>query len=509
MSKTPNAVSLPLGSPRRNESLFAWLHRELREAILDGRLKPGTLLPPSRTLATQCGVARGTVVGVFEQLISEGYLESRAGSGTRVHAILPDQLFRAAKIPEKKAGPPTRARLAKRAGLMSFSPFPGTGESRPVRAFRSNLPSVVHFPVDLWSRLTAKRMRLASRELLLAGDITGYRPLREAMSAHLGLTRGVVCDPDQIFILSGTQQALDLVARLTLDPGDEAWVEEPGYPGATTIFRAVGANPLPVPVDESGLRVMEGIRSTPRARLAYVTPAHQFPLCVTMSVERRMQLLEWSRQTGAWIFEDDCDSEFRFDGRPLPALQGLDPKGNVVFSGSFSKILFPSLRIGYVVVPPHLVEAMRAARSITDRYGPSLAQAVLNDFITEGHFERLLRRMRGIYAEHLEVLVNASKSHWGERLVVRRTQTGLQTVARLEAGRSAQEFARAAMDVGVEVVPVSRYSICAKSDDKLQLGFAAVSPPELRVGVEAVSRLLRFSSSARNFAKPLDVSDNA
>jgi GntR family transcriptional regulator/MocR family aminotransferase len=350
-------------------------------------------------------------------------------------------------------------------------------------------------------------MRLASRELLLAGDITGHRPLREAMSAHLGLTRGVVCDPDQIFILSGIQQALDLVARLTLDPGDEAWVEDPGYPGATTMFQAVGANPIPVPVDESGLRVTEGIRISPRARLAYVTPAHQFPLCVTMSVERRVQLIEWSRQTGAWIFEDDCDSEFRFDGRPLPALQGLHPKGNVIFAGSFSKMLFPSLRIGYLVVPPHLVEAMRAARSITDRYGPSLTQAVLSDFIAEGHFDRHLRRMRGIYGEHLEALARASECHWGERLVVRKTQTGLQTVALLRDGGSAEELARAAKDVGVEVVPVSRYAIRSKPDDKLQLGFAAVSPSELRVGVEAVSRLLDSASLAGMFAKPRNSSD--
>jgi GntR family transcriptional regulator/MocR family aminotransferase len=329
------------------------------------------------------------------------------------------------------------------------------------------------------------------------------------MSAHLGLTRGVACDPDQILILSGAQQALDLVARLTLDPGDEAWVEDPGYPSATSIFRAVGAKPVPVPVDESGLQVKEGIRTAPRARLAYVTPAHQFPLCVTMSVGRRMQLLEWSRQTGGWIFEDDCDSEFRFDGRPLPTLQGLDPKGNVIFSGSFSKMLFPSLRIGYLVVPPHLVDAMRAARSITDRYGPSLAQTVLSDFITEGHFERHLRRMRGIYAEHLEVLAQASQSHWGERLVVRKTQTGLQTVARLEARWSAEEFARAAMDVGVEVVPVSQYAVGSMPDDKLQLGFAAVSPTELRFGVEAVSRLLNANSSAGMFAKLRDVPDSA
>jgi GntR family transcriptional regulator/MocR family aminotransferase len=221
-----------------------------------------------------------------------------------------------------------------------------------------------------------------------------------------------------------------------------------------------------------------------------VTPANQFPLCVTLSMERRLKLLEWSRSTGAWIFEDDYDSEFRFDGRPLAAMQGLQPGGNVIFSGSFSKMLFPSLRLGYLVLPPHLVEPLRAARSITDRHSPMIDQAVLCDFIAEGHFGRYLRRMRQIYAEHLDILMSESQKQWGDRLVVQPVQTGLQTIGWLGGGRDDVSFARAAHGVGVTLIPLSDWAIRWKRRDGLQIGFAAVEPSELRRGVKALAALL-------------------
>ncbi|RYD47453.1 MAG: PLP-dependent aminotransferase family protein, partial [Verrucomicrobiaceae bacterium] len=393
MARTPHQIELPMRPPKGAETLFAWLYRELRSAILTGRLKPGTMLPPTRTLAGQWKIARGTVVRVFEQLIAESYLESQVGAGTWVNHKLPDEYFNAK---ENEAAPKetvVKGKLSKRGGEMSFSPFLSPMEVRGgLRAFASNQPSVSHFPAELWSRLGARRMRLASRQMLMAGDVLGYRPLREAIAAHLGSTRGVVCDVDQVMVVSGTQQALDLVARITLDPGDAVWMEDPGYPGASRIFRAAGAKLVPIPVDSNGMKVAEGLKRAPGAKLAYVTPANQFPLCVTLPLERRLKLLEWSRMAGAWIFEDDYDTEFRFDGRPLTAMQGLAPEGNVIFCGSFSKMLFPSLRMGYVVLPPHLVEPMRAARSLTDRFGPMVEQAVLCDFITEGHFGRYLRR---------------------------------------------------------------------------------------------------------------------
>lgn len=493
MAKTPHHVEFPLRSPHANESLSGWLYRELRAAILDGRLKPCTRLPASRGIAAQYHIARGTVVHVFEQLLAEGYLESRVGSGTSVNRKLPDNFFDATSPqtrPVPAAKPVVHGGLSRQGTKLAIPPFPDGTRPRAIRAFRANQPSVDHFPTEVWSRLGARRMRLASREMLLAGDVLGHRPLREAIAAHLGATRGVVCTADQVMIVSGTQQALDLVIRLVLDAGDEAWMEDPGYEGAVAILRAVGAKLVPVPVDENGLRVTEGLKRAPRARFAFVTPAHQFPLGGALPLERRLQLLEWSRSTGAWIFEDDYDSEFRFAGRPLAAMQGLAPDGNVIFCGSFSKMLFPALRMGFLVVPSHLVDPLCAARCIVDRYGPLLAQAVLCDFISEGHFERHLRRMREIYAEHLDVLQTAARREWGDRLTLQTTDTGLQTVAWLTKDRDDVEFARAASGVGVEVVALSEYALKWKGRHGLQIGFASVGPAELRRGVRALAKLL-------------------
>lgn len=476
--------------PQGSETLFAWLYRELRMAILNGQLKPGTQLPPTRTLAAQWGIARGTVIRVFEQLLSESYLESRIGAGTTVNRKLPDDYFSAAGKTPAHSGSSVRGGLSKRGGQMSVSPFLNPAETRSVRAFSANQPSVIHFPTDLWSRLGGRRMRLASREMLLSGDVLGYRPLREAIAAHLGSTRGVVCDADQVMIVSGTQQALDLVARITLDPGDAIWMEDPGYPGASSIFRAAGAKLVPIPVDKNGMKVSEGLKRAPAAKLAYVTPANQFPLCVTLPLERRLKLLEWSRTTGAWIFEDDYDTEFRFDGRPLTAMQGLAPDGNVIFSGSFSKMLFPSLRMGYLVLPKHLVEPMRGARSLTDRFGPMVEQAVLCDFIAEGHFGRYLRRMRQVYSENLDLLMTESRREWGDRLVLQPAQAGLQTIGWLADGRSDMEFARAALGCGVSVMPLSAWALRWKQRSAIQVGFAAVGHDEIRRGVRALAALL-------------------
>jgi GntR family transcriptional regulator/MocR family aminotransferase len=456
-------------------------------------LKPGTRLPTTRGLAAQHHISRGTVVNVFEKLLSEGYLESHVGSGTSVSRELPDDFFDASGAPAgsiPSAQPAVRGALSKRGKNLAVPLFPDGTKPRAIRAFRANQPSVDHFPTDVWSRIGTRRMRLASREVLLAGDVLGHRPLREAIAAHLGSTRGVLCTADQVMIVSGIQQALDIVTRLVLDPGDEAWMEDPGYEGAVAILRAAGAKLIGVPVDENGLRVTEGLKLAPKARFAFVTPAHQFPLGVTLSRERRLKLLEWSRSTGAWIFEDDYDSEFRFAGRPLAALQGLAPDGNVIFCGSFSKMLFPALRMGFLVVPPHLIDPLCAARTVVDRYGPLVAQAVLCDFITEGHFGRHLRRMREVYAEHLDVLMTAAREEWGERLRLQPTDTGLQTVAWFAQGLKDVEFARAASGRDVEVGALSEFALNRKGRNGLQIGFASVGPAELRRGVRAIAKLL-------------------
>ena len=492
MSKILLHYELALSRKRTGESLSGWLFRELRAAILEGRLKPGALIPPTRALAAQHGLARGTVVRVFEQLISEGYLEARVGSGTSVNRKLPDDFFRAPAKHQAATKAAVRGSLSERGKRLAVSPFLAlTPPQRRSRAFCANHPSVSHFPLELWGRLGSRRLRLASRGMLSAGDVMGYPPLREAIAAHVCFTRGVVCNADQVMVVSGTQQALDLVTRIVLDPGDAAWMEDPGYPGAAAILRANGAKLVPVPVDASGLCVEEGLKRAPKARFAFVTPAHQFPLGVTLSLERRLRLLEWSRTSGAWIFEDDYDSEFRFAGRPLAALQGLAPEGNVLFAGSFSKMLFPSLRLGFVVLPPHLVEPMRAARSLVDRYGPVIEQAVLCDFMAAGHFSQHLRRMREVYAERLEVLTNAAEKEWGDRLRLCPTNTGLQTVGWLAKDVRDREFARAAAACGVEVTPLSNYALRWKILYGIQIGFASAEPRELRRGVTSLAKLLR------------------
>jgi GntR family transcriptional regulator/MocR family aminotransferase len=317
----------------------------------------------------------------------------------------------------------------------------------------------------------------------------GYRPLQEAVADYLTTSRGVKCVPEQVTILSGVQEALDLVARLFLNPGDRVAIEDPGYIGATLVFRAFGATVAPVRINDEGLILNQS--SLKRARLVYVTPAHQFPLGVSMSLPRRLALLAWARTSGAMIFEDDYDSEFRYAGRPVPALQGLDRHGQVIFAGSFSKVLFPSLRLGYLVVPADLVDRFAATQSITNRHAPLLDQAVLADFITKGHFGRHIRRMREVYAERLSVLLKSAEEKLAGLLEISGVEAGLQTAGWLGGGVKADAAARAAAQRGVEVVPLSRYSRRPMAREGLLLGFAAVDTHEIRRGVRDLAIALR------------------
>jgi GntR family transcriptional regulator / MocR family aminotransferase len=314
--------------------------------------------------------------------------------------------------------------------------------------------------------------------------------LRNAISDYLTASRGVKCAPEQIAIVSGVQDALDLVARLLLDPGDRVCMEEPGYQGAAAVFESVGAKVSPIALDEQGMRVPHGrLRS---ARLIYITPAHQFPLGTTMSLPRRLELLEWARKSGALIFEDDYDSEYRYSGRPIPSLQGLDAGDQVIFFGTFSKVLFPSLRIGYLVMPPDLVPHGTAAISVTRRHAPLLDQIVLCDFITEGHFGRHLRRMRQVYAERLTVLLESARERLAGLLEISDIEAGLQTSGWLSRGLTADAAARTAASRGVDVVPLSRHSRLPMAREGLQLGFAAVDAREIRRGVRELAIALEM-----------------
>lgn len=349
-------------------------------------------------------------------------------------------------------------------------------------------PALDLFPTELWAQLTSRRVRSASATLLRGCGPLGFEPLREAVADYLATSRGVTCTSEQVAIVSGVQEALDLVTRLLIDPGDRVCMEDPGYVGASLVFDAAGARVVPVPLDEHGMRV-PGKRARD-ARLAYITPAHQFPVGISMALPRRLELLEWARQTGAMIFEDDHDSEYRYAGRPLPALQGLDRHGVVIFAGSFSKVLFPSLRLGYLVLPPDMVEHVAAAKSLSSRHAPLLDQAVLCQFMSGGHFARHVRRMREIYAHRRLVLIECAEQRLGGLLEITGLEAGLQTAGWLSDGIDGEAAATAAAARDVDVTPLSRFYRGTMQREGLQLGFAAVDTEELRRGTAALADVL-------------------
>ena len=451
------SASYELILPQRDSGVTAyrWLYESLRAEILSGRLRSGTRLPATRDLARQYGLARGTIVTAFDQLRAEGYIEGTVGSGTFVSETLPDgllnvELHGSARVEAKQKRLPRLSDYALHAKL-----FRGY-EDRPIRAFRANLPALDLFPTDLWTTLTTRCLRRISTRNLMGCDPLGYEPLRHAVAEYLGHSRGVRCTAEQVAIVSGVQEAIDLSARILLGPGDGVCVEDPGYPGAAWAFRAFGAHVHNIAVGDDGFDIA---RLPARGiRLIYVTPGHQFPMGSTMNLSKRLQLLAWARRSRAVIFEDDYDSEYRYSGRPIPALQGLDEHGLVIYAGSFSKVLFPSLRLGYVVVPLDLVRRFEAALSLTVRHAPLLDQLVLAQFIGEGHFGRHVRRMREIYAERLAVLLEESRNKLAGLLEMSEVEAGLQTIAWLCRGVDGESAAEAAARRGVDVTPLARYS---------------------------------------------------
>ena len=488
MARKSSTLALNLRGPSSGVLAYRWLYEQLRTAILDGRLRPGARLPATRDLAQAYKLSRTTIITAFEQLKSEGYVEGRTGSGTYVSKVLPEQLLQVGSVLQEARLRHRRIALsayARRLQPLRWRP------SQPVRAFRPNQAALDLFPTTLWAQVAARRLRRVSARLLAGGETLGYRPLREAVAEYLNTSRGVKCNADQVLIVSGAQEGLDRTARLLLNPGDPAWMEEPGYPGAAAVLRAAGAKTCGVPVDAEGLDLERGLRRWPRPKLVYVTPAHQFPLGVTMSLRRRLALLEWARKAGVLIFEDDYDSEYRYSGRPVPALQGLDRAGVVIFGGSFSAVMFPAMRLGYLVVPPEMVDVFAAAQSISTHHPPLLGQAVLCDFISEGHFARHIRRMREVYAERLGVLLKSAGEKLDGLVEISNVEAGLQTIGWLREGTLAEDVAAAAARRNVEVIPLQRYAFGRARTNGIVLGFAAVEPRELRRGVEELAFVLR------------------
>ncbi|RZJ05214.1 MAG: PLP-dependent aminotransferase family protein [Brevundimonas sp.] len=471
----------PTSGRTMQRQIYDWI----QAAVLDGRLRPGQAVPSTRGLALELDISRAPVLAAYDQLIAEGFLTALIGGGTRVSAAIPER-------PVPIVGETRRATGARRVSevasiLRAEPPEPWVGKGD---AFRSSMPAVDHFPIATWSSLVARHARRGGAALLGYGEPMGLASLREALAAYLGAARGVRCSAEQVMIVSGSQSGLQIVARALLNPGDPVLVEDPGYAGAHKAFFMAGARMTPVPVDADGLVVGDGPAALPPARAAYVTPSHQQPMGVVMSATRRLQLLGWAAETDAWIIEDDYDSEFRFGGRPIASLQGLDTTDRVIYIGTFSKVLSPSLRLGYVVAPVDLVPALLAVRKAIDIQAPTLVQAAMADFIREGHFARHLRRMRARYMDRRNLLAEAIDARIGDRLEIVGIQAGLHLTALLPDGVDDVEIATRAAEAGLSVLPLSNCYLGEASRSGLVLGYGAPDEAMIRRGVAKLAALL-------------------
>jgi GntR family transcriptional regulator / MocR family aminotransferase len=489
MSDVASQILLRL-DPKAAASLQAQVCAGLRQAIRAGVLRAGTRLPSSRALAMDLRVSRTTAVLAYEQLVAEGVLTSRSGSGTFVAA-------RGARVvPASPATldvpPAARPPLSRRGAALATTPRTALKLGGAPRPFRIGTPALDRMPLAAWARLMTRRLRTITLGELDYRDPAGEPALREAIAEHVRRVRGATCAADQVIVVAGAQHGLELVCRVLLDPGDRAWLEEPGYTGARAALVGAGARVVSVPVDAEGIDVAAGIRRAPAARLAYVTPSHQYPLGVPMSLGRRQALLAWARQAQAWIVEDDYDCGFDYGSRPIPCLQGLDADGRVIYVGSFSKTLFPALRLGYVIVPADLHGAVAAARRASDVHPPVLDQGVLADFMTSGAFERHLRRMRAEYRRRLAALVTAAATHGRGLLTLRPVTTGLHAVADVP-GVDDQAVFREAVARGVEVMPLSAYAFDRRRRpvQGLVLGFAATPPDLFDAGMQKLAAAIR------------------
>jgi GntR family transcriptional regulator/MocR family aminotransferase len=483
MPKATSSFELTLKSRSRHQTLTNWLYGELRSAILDGRLAPGARLPSSRDFASQYQLSRGTVVSVLERLQAEGYISSRVGFGTWVNRV------EAPRPARQAATTPAYIRRV----ISTYKrpqPWVDTAFVDGIRPFRIGVPAINEFPSEVWGRIAADRARNFRSWLKKEADRRGYRPLRDAIAEYLRSSRGVRCTAEQIVLVSGIQQALDLLARLLLKKGDPIWMEDPGYFGARIAFDNVGARIIAVPVNEEGLSVSAGIKICPDAKGAYVTPAHQFPLGVTMSLERRMALLSWASRAGAFVVEDDYDSEYRFEGPPVPALQSLDNHSSVIFIGSFSKTLFPALRVGYVVLPAPLIDFFLSFRYRTDFRNSSFDQAVLCDFMVDGHLARHLRRMRNLYAERLATLMEGAKQHLGGLLEISNVRAGLYTIGYLKNEMTSRQAETLAAAQSLEVLAVDRCTLRRPDPKALLLGFGGFDESAIRQALIRLAKAL-------------------
>jgi GntR family transcriptional regulator/MocR family aminotransferase len=471
-------------------SIHSQLDTQLRGLIISGRLQPGAKLPSSRRLAGQLGCARNTVLAIFDQLISEGFLEGQAGAGT----------FVASQLDFGFLDPKSRKTSAQRAGARGLSKVGESlialqrAEYLPGRPFALAGPDLSLFPAEVWGRLSARAWRQRPRELVSCTDPFGYPPLRTAIAQHVSAVSGASCDPDQVIVTAGATHAFELIVRLLVDPDEAIWVEDPCSSWAMSVLLAYRMRVVPVPVDEQGLSVVAGERTTSSARMAVLTPSHQYPLGVAMSLSRRLELLDWARRANAWIVEDDYDREFRYEGRPLPSLRALDVDNRVVYISTFSKALVSAFRTGYMVLPEDIAERLRGSRVFEEQSVALPVQVALADFMSEGHFIAHLQRSRRAYARKARAVDHFGRKHLSGLLAFDAPASGLHTVAKFEpalARRIGDADAAAALGkAGIIVTPLSIYAFKAPQPPGFVLGFGTLNEAQIELSMRKMARVL-------------------
>lgn len=476
--KKPLVRDVPTCIPFDSNSripFYKQIYEGYRTAILSGQFRPGQRLPSTRALAVELGISRLPAVNAFEQLLHEGYVEGKIGAGTYVKDTIPDEFARPMLT--------WQAQLKKSTALANR-------DEEIVGPFRVSLPALDYFPLKVWSRLVYRHAKNLSEELMAYGHPAGYLPLREAIAEYLSTSRAVRCHSNQILIVSGSQMALQICARAVLKPGEAVCIEEPGYPGARAALKSAGAILQPIPLDEEGIDMNRIAMQSNRSRAVYVTPSHQYPLGSTMTASRRLELLDWARANKSWIIEDDYDSEYRYTSRPVGSLQGMDTASRVIYIGTFSRVLFPSLRLGYVVVPNELFRTFLSLRETLDLFSPTLYQLVLTDFLQEGHFSRHLRRMRVTYLNRRNALLKALSEHLAKFLIPYNTDAGLHLSAFLRAGLDDREIVRKAAEHGVSATALSTCYAGKHSRSGLILGFGGANERRIRAAAQTLSKVI-------------------
>ncbi len=477
--------------------LYRQIYEALRQAIITRHLGAGVRLPSTRDLAEVLLVSRNTVINAIDQLIAEGYLESRAGSGTFVTSELPEESLTAFANHARPEPHPLPSRELSEAGtrydwLAQRFSMPRVGPPPQSLAFNVGVPDMRVFPFEQWGQMAARHFR-DNPPLSIGSEqgLAGYMPLREAVAEYLRVARGVRCETEQVFITAGTQQSLYMAVRLLCNAGDAAWVENPLYFPVRNVLYTEKISLVPIAVDDEGLDVDAAIHQAPHAKLVYVTPSHQFPVGSTLSLARRMKLLHWAEQAGAWILEDDYDGEFRYSGYPLASLQGLDGHNRVIYMGTFSKVLFPGLRLGYVVAPPDLVKAFIGARAVMGYTLPLEPQAITTEFIREGHFTRHIRRMRKLYAERRDVFMEEASRYFDGLLEFGSADAGMHIMAWLPAGLDDRQVGEAAAHQGLRALPASNFYVGNTTPRHgLLLGFSPITPDEIRAAIPKLAKAI-------------------